>query len=500
MSAKHPYWPRPKSPRARDPALPAFSSGLSPGFRAVGQADPGGRQREGAPCRPSAETTRATRRAGRRPGEGVCRSPPAWAPDASTPKTARRAATDRQRWVCVVTRSAPGPRPPARGAACGAGEGWPERWVRHARHLRSPHGAHTATPKTSAPPRHPALPHIHSHSPSTASSATLAGTPCYRAVCIPLSTAPRSPRDSAAPPTPAPGSTAHTPHSHRPDQPPHLHTHSGPPAGPPRASDRVARALPGVHVCPGAGTGTGTAAGGAPLPSRPARSPGPSPRPAPRGGAERDGRREGGRWRSGGGGGQEAEAERAGRGPRGPVRHSGESAAAGAGRPRAKGAAAGPGAGRGGQRPPGAALALCSRAGSREGGASGRSRARAWPRRPPRAPRPRRAPESDAAGEDGARIAPQVTEAGTEFEGKATSGARSRECDRLRLPDLRTVSAPSVPCAAAAVTPTSPAAAVQGSSCSRAECTGAPGTLFPLCKVGAHGRVGPAHSAPTHLD
>lgn len=160
------------------------------------------------------------------------------------------------------------------------------------------------------------------------------------------------------------------------------------------------------------GRGRGTAAGGAPLRSRPVRSRGPSLRPAPRGGAERDGRREGGRWRSGGGGGQEAEAERAGRGPRGPVRHSGESAAAGAGRPRAKGAAAGPGAGRGGQRPPGAALALCSRAGSREGGASGRSRARAWPRRPPRAPGPRRAPESDAAGEDGARIAPKLRRRG----------------------------------------------------------------------------------------
>lgn len=306
-----------------------------------------------------------------------------------------------------MTRSAPRPHPPARGAACGAGEGWPERGVRHARHLSSPHGAHTATPRR---------PHAH----GTPRSRTFARIPHPRHPAPP-SREPRATEQCASlsPPHPALPTTERAP----PRTPRRPHPGTGlsstdptlartlrAATGPPRAPDRVARALPGVHVCPWAGTGT--AAGGAPLPSRPARSPGPSPRPAPRGGAERDGRREGGRWRSGGGGGQEAEAERAGRGPRGPVRHSGESAAAGAGRPRAKGAAAGPGAGRGGQRPPGAALVLCSRAGSREGGASGRSRARAWPRRPPRAPRPRRAPESDAAGEDGARIAPKLRRRG----------------------------------------------------------------------------------------
>lgn len=324
--------------------------------------------------------------------------------------------------VCGDTLSSR--RPPTRAgrglqSRRGLARAWGPPRTAPALPARRPH----CYPQTSAPPSHPALPHTHSHFPSTAPRATLAGTPCYRAVRVPLHRTPRSPLqkraplDSAAPP-PRPPAQQHTPHSHPPEQPPRLHTHSGPQAGPPRAPDRVARALPGVHVCPRAGTGTGTAAGGAPLPSRPARSPGPSPRPAPRGGAERDGRREGGRWRSGGGGGQEAEAERAGRGPRGPVRHSGESAAAGAGHPRAKGAAAGPGAGRGGQRPPGAALALCSRAGSREGGASGRSRARAWPRRPPRAPRPRRAPESDAAGEDGARIAPKLRRRGPDSKEK----------------------------------------------------------------------------------
>lgn len=73
---------------------------------------------------------------------------------------------------------------------------------------------------------------------------------------------------------------------------------------------------------------------------------------------------------------------------------------------------------------------------------------------------------------------PQVSEARTEFEEKATAGARSLECDRLRPPDLRTVSALSAPRAAAAVTPTSPAAAVRGSCC-RIECTGRPRHPLP---------------------
>lgn len=65
-----------------------------------------------------------------------------------------------------------------------------------------------------------------------------------------------------------------------------------------------------------------------PSPAHRAPSPGPSPATGAPGRSERDGRRAGGRWRSGGGGAREAGAERAGRGPRGPVRRAGERAAA----------------------------------------------------------------------------------------------------------------------------------------------------------------------------
>lgn len=120
--------------------------------------------------------------------------------------------------------------------------------------------------------------------------------------------------------------------------------------------------------------------------------PGLSPAAGAPGRSEHDGRRAGGRWRSGGGA-REAGAERAGRGPRGSVRRAGERAAAEPKARRLDPAAAEAETAR-------AACALCSRAGGRAHSA--------WPRRPTRAPRPRRAPEPRAAREDSVRIAPKL--------------------------------------------------------------------------------------------
>lgn len=230
-----------------------------------------------------------------------------------------------------------------------------------------------------------------------------------------LTTEKRSPQDPAAPPrTPPPA--RHPAHQHT-----HSHSLEQPPQGrrlyPPEPLAQLVGRVPRSAAAPGQGQERQRAEA---LPrAGPQGAWAPLRRPAPRGGAECDGRGEGGRWRSGGGGGgQEAEAERAGRGPRGPVRQSGERAAAGAGRPRAKGAAAGPGAARGGQRPPGAVLALCSRSGSGAGRASSLSPAGVWPRQPPRAPRPRRAPDSGTAGEDGAWISPKLRRWGTSSKEK----------------------------------------------------------------------------------
>ncbi|XP_035137491.1 protein CBFA2T3 isoform X3 [Callithrix jacchus] len=111
------------------------------------------------------------------------------------------------------------------------------------------------------------------------------------------------------------------------------------------------------------------------------------------------------------GGRQEAEAERAGRGPRGPVRLSGERAALE------------PGAGslrRGGWTRRGAAEAR-DRSGLRERFVPARAAGAeppAWPRRPPRAPRPRRAPETRAAREDRARPPPELPRRGRSWKEK----------------------------------------------------------------------------------
>ena len=86
---------------------------------------------------------------------------------------------------------------------------------------------------------------------------------------------------------------------------------------------------------------------------------------------------------------------------------------------------------RGGRRPPGAACALCSRAGGRRA-----ERAAGDPPGDGPSGRPARRGPASRLSAVGARRqradCPQVTEAGTEFEGKATTRTGSRECNRLR--------------------------------------------------------------------
>lgn len=146
------------------------------------------------------------------------------------------------------------------------------------------------------------------------------------------------------------------------------------------------------------------------------------------------------------------------------------------------------------RRPPGAACALCSRAGGRS---ERPERARAWPRRPPRAPRPRRAPEPGAAREDSARIAPKLRRRGPSSKEKPLQKPGRESVIAPRPRDLRTVSVPRAP---PLLSPDfSRGWRPGGPPAVAPRARAAPGTPSPLCKVGAHGGVRPAYSASTHL-
>lgn len=158
------------------------------------------------------------------------------------------------------------------------------------------------------------------------------------------------------------------------------------------------------------------------------------------------------------------------------------------------------------RRPPGAACALCSRAGGRS---ERPERARGWPRRPPRAPRPRRAPEPGAAREDSARIAPKLRRRGPSSKEKPLHKPGRESVIAPRPRDLRTVSVPRAPRAAAAVTRLRPRLASRGSPCSCAEGTGRPGHPLPTlqswsprrgkaCLLSAH-PLGPNAPPPGEL-
>lgn len=223
------------------------------------------RRGKGAPCRSRAEAAPgpfppraaggrrgaggAGRAGGGRPEEG--RLLLASRPNArlASPKTARPAVADccevGVRGGALSSR----PHPPARGAACGAGEGGRgrRRGARHSQHSRSLHDTHTATPKAPCAP---------ARSAGTTSSPTEKRTsapPPRHPLVPPRTTAPR-------PATPHPA----LPHTHP------THTRTG-------AADRVRRARPGLRGPPtgGGGCRPWAAAGGAPRPRRPRTEPGP---------------------------------------------------------------------------------------------------------------------------------------------------------------------------------------------------------------------------------
>lgn len=148
---------------------------------------------------------------------GACLSPPAWTPDAATPKTARRAATDSARGGCVSQRTQlqaparpPGARPaePAEPAGVGASKGPATNGTRAPR-----------TTPTRLSSRHPRLPAPH-------------GTPRSHTLTwhFPLRRTRRYPRGH-----PPPQSSAH-PSLHRTPRSSTTEERASPPRGTPRAS------------------------------------------------------------------------------------------------------------------------------------------------------------------------------------------------------------------------------------------------------------------------